>query len=232
MKCVYHNERDAEYVCTTCGQPVCRECATAVNGKNVCKSCAHKATQYNVVPYNNVPYKRGDGINGFLFFIFLVAPGIRHMYLGLMKRGFEFLVAFFGSIAIAMLLGNNVEDIFIPVFFVIWFYSAFDSYHCRKLIARGEEVEDSPIFKDYNIGSIRSFFEERKQLTGISIMVLGFLLLLRKFRMYTWKFRVPQEILTVIDLAFDSIIPVLLIAGGVYLLSRYKKRNDNTVESE
>jgi len=226
MKCIYHNERDAEYVCAVCGQPICRECITMANGRNICRACAYKAAQYN-----NVPYKRGDGVNSFLFFIFLAVPGMRHMYLGLMKRGFEFLVAFFGSIAVSFLLGS-IGEILIPIFFIIWFYSAFDSYHCRKLIAKGEEVEDSSIFKGYSFDYIKEFFIQRRRLTGYSIISLGIFMLLRQFRSYSWRFHIPEAVITTIDMAFDSIIPILLIAGGVYLLSRYKKSGSETVENE
>lgn len=63
--------------------------------------------QLNLTKYNN-----RDGISGFLFFIFLAVPGLRHMYLGLMKRGVQFLVSFFGIITLA------VFALFIPALLI------------------------------------------------------------------------------------------------------------------
>lgn len=232
MKCVYHTDREAEYVCSSCGQPVCRECVTVINGKNVCKACGQKNTQYNLSQYNHIQYKKGDGINSFFFFIFLLVPGLRHMYLGLMNRGLQLLIAFFGTITIGMFLGNSIGEIVIPVAFIIWFYSAFDSFQYRKLIARGERVEDRPIFEDYSTDQLKNLLGRRKKIVGVSIIILGVYMLLRQFRWYASRFGIPETLIrtifSVIDFGFDSIIPILLIVAGMYLLAGLRKRE--TVE--
>lgn len=227
MKCVYHNDRDAEYICSSCGQPVCRECITVVNGKNVCLSCEYKSHRYEARQYNGVSYKKGDGISGFLFFIFLAVPGLRHMYLGLMKRGLQFLEVFFGAVIIGILLGDGIGEIAIPVAFIIWFYSAFDSYQYRKLLARGEEALDKPLFDDFGIDEARNFLGERKSLIGGIIIIVGIYLLLRRVRWFIGGYgisgRIVNLIFRMIDFGFGSIVPILFIVCGVYLLSRVKK---------
>lgn len=233
MKCIYHNNLEAEYICSVCGQPVCRECNTVIAGKNVCRSCGSKNVQYNMPQYSNMPYKKGDGVNGFLFFIFVAVPGLRHMYLGLMNRGLQFLISFFGAFTIGIITGNSLEGIIIPIIFIIWFYSAFDSYQCRKLLARGEKIEDKPIFEEYSIHQLKGFIGARKKMVGIAIILLGVYMLLRQLRWYLGGI-IPERIIRIlygaIDFGFGSIIPVLLIIGGIYLMSSVR-RKDTVVEN-
>lgn len=229
MKCIYHNEREAEFICSSCGQPVCRDCITVVNGKNVCNACAYKNNVYNMGQYQH-PYKKSDGINGFLFFIFLAVPGLRHMYLGLMKRGFQFLMTFFGSIAFGMLLGSTGEIIF-PVFFIIWFYSAFDSYQYRKLIAKGQEVQDRTLFEGYELNDVWNCVSQRKRPVGIIIVSLGIYLLLKEFTRYGWSFHIPQKVMSMMSFILNSIVPIIFIICGVYLITRVGKKQQSNEES-
>lgn len=228
MKCIYHNDREAEFVCTSCGQPVCRECATVINGKNVCKACAYKNMQQIQEQYR---YNRsGDGVNGFLFFIYLAVPGLRHMYLGLMKRGLGFLVTFFGLIGLSIIL-EGLAGILVPVIFIAWFYSAFDSYQCRKLLSKGEQVEDKELFKGYGLETIKEFFVKRKTLSGVAVILLGVYLLFKQIVRYGYRRYVPDIIITMIDFTTDSIVPLLLIIGGIYLLTRVGGRAHSEKEN-
>lgn len=226
MKCVYHNNNEAEFMCPSCGQPVCRECMTAVNGKNICKTCAQKMMQYNNIPQYSGPqpmsYKKRSEYSGFLFFIFLAVPGLRHMYMGLMKRGLQFLSSFFGSIMLMIFL-EDLAPIIAPVLMIIWFYSAFDSYQLRKLKDRDEVVKDEPLFADLKFDWIQEFISKRKSAAGIVIIIVGFYMLLRRIVRYNWAYPVPEIVFRIINIMSDSIVPLVLIAGGIYLLSRAAK---------
>jgi hypothetical protein len=218
MKCVYHNDKEAEFVCSYCGQPICRDCTTSINGKSVCKSCSHNMHQYNQTQHN-----AQEGINGFLFFIFLAVPGLRHMYLGLMKRGVQFLVSFFGLITFGVLL-DRLGAIVIPIVFIVWFYSAFDSYQYKKMIDKGEKAEDIPLFEEYGLDSIKDFFAKRKHASGIVIVFLGIYLFLRQLQRYTGMLRIPSIVDHSIDFAFSLFIPILLIIGGVYIIAKVNEK--------
>ncbi|KPU43083.1 B-box zinc finger [Oxobacter pfennigii] len=232
MRCAFHNEKDAEFICSSCGQPICRDCLMIVNGKNYCRTCGHNLSALNNThQYGPVPDKRGDGISGFLFFIFLFAPGLRHMYLGLMKRGIHFLLTFFGAIAVGMLLGSGIGEVIIPVCFIVWFYSAFDSYQCRKLLARGEKVEDAPLFKDYGYEEIKNYFSGRKQLIGIAAIVLGGYLLLKQFVRYGWAFPLPNAVIRAIDFILRNSVPIFMILFGIYLIARTGKKAKDYIET-
>jgi hypothetical protein len=221
MKCIYHNDRDAEFICSSCGQPVCRDCLTIVNGRNVCKSCANRSQNTNP---NGDPnsrgnnYKQSDGYSGFLFFIFMAVPGLRHMYLGLMKRGLQFLATFFILVAFASTI-NILSPLFVPLACIVWFYSAFDSYHCRKMLARGEAIPDNPIFEDYGYNDIKVYLSERKSAVGTIIILLGVYMLFKEVSHYAYN----EGMFRIISIASNMFIPVLLIIGGIYMLSKAKK---------
>lgn len=222
MKCIYHNDKDAEFICSSCGQPVCRDCLTTVNGRNVCKSCAYNSQNINVNSKNN-NYKQNDGYNGFLFFIFMAVPGLRHMYLGLMKRGMQFLAAFFVLVAFLATTGM-FGSLFVSLACIVWFYSAFDSYHCRKMMSRGETVLDSPILEDYGYSEIRLYFSERKTTVGVIIILLGVYMLFKEIRNYAYNVDIiPRTIARIMNIASNMFIPALLIIGGIYMLRRAKK---------
>ena len=42
MKCYVHNEADAIGACVGCGQFICNECNTPINGRNHCKPCIER----------------------------------------------------------------------------------------------------------------------------------------------------------------------------------------------
>lgn len=173
MKCVYHKDREAEFTCQSCGRPLCRECAVVVSGKTVCKECG-----YNM-QYNYQQPRKSDGVNDFLFFIFLLVPGIRHMYIGFMQRGLQFLITFFGLIAFSTIT-YGMDGILVPLIMIIWFYSAFDSYHYRKLKAGGEKISDKPIFGENGFSGFRDFLIKHRILFGAIIIILGIYMLLRQ----------------------------------------------------
>ena len=39
MKCVNHEDVDAETSCSVCNAPICLECRTIVKGKDACPKC-------------------------------------------------------------------------------------------------------------------------------------------------------------------------------------------------
>jgi hypothetical protein len=89
----------------------------------------------------------------FLTFLFSLVPGVGHYYLGLMKRGLQFMVAFGAAIGVLVFfdsLSHGPGDTFAPMMGIalpiIWFYSVFDAQNLASKIKSGEVVEDSAIF--------------------------------------------------------------------------------------
>lgn len=86
----------------------------------------------------------------FLTIVLACIPGVGHLYLGLMNRGFTFLAAFFGWITftafLTMASGEEGFLVLMLVLPILWFYSFFDALNQRGRIVAGEEVADvSPV---------------------------------------------------------------------------------------
>lgn len=234
MKCYYHDEREANFKCVECGKHLCKECIENDNGKIICKECAglesynedikkkeeivsNKNQEYSSdkIVYNNYSEVNRNP-NSFWTFIFSLIPGAGHMYLGLMKRGFQLMIAFFGLIIIP-----NVID-FLGILnlltIVVWFYSVFDAYHIKKRINKGEKVKDELII-DMSFENINYYH------VGIILLVLGSLALLNE-GLYSTEYIFDISRMNTIFKIFRFIrkitLPIILIVGGVMLVKRSK----------
>ncbi|QKG83484.1 hypothetical protein GXN76_02695 [Kroppenstedtia pulmonis] len=79
--------------------------------------------------------KKSKSATFFLSFI----PGLGHFYLGLMNRGLQLMLLFFGSFYLFHFLD------FIPYLIpVIWFYGIFDALELHNQGVREGEVPDQP----------------------------------------------------------------------------------------
>ena len=90
--------------------------------------------------------------SGFLTILLSVIPGVGHLYLGLMTRGFTFLVGFFGWVVFVTFLAvaSHEDGMFVLLLAlpIIWFYGLFDALHQRRRLAVGEEVRDVSILTE------------------------------------------------------------------------------------
>jgi len=145
--------------------------------------------------------------NNFLVFVFSLIPGAGYMYLGLMQKGLEAMLLFWASITIFawISLPHFVAMISIP----LWFYFFFDTYAMRNRLAQGEEVDDKGM-----LNIMARLGDHKYYYIGIGLMVIGVLALLGNLShdFSSW-FKYGYY--------FKKYLPsVLLIAGGIFLLSR------------
>lgn len=93
----------------------------------------------------------------FLTVVLSCIPGVGHLYLGLMIRGFSFLTAFFGWITfVGFLVAASQQEGFLVLLLVLpilWFYSFFDAIHLRRKIVAGEEVDDISPITELTVGT-------------------------------------------------------------------------------
>ncbi|WLR53339.1 hypothetical protein LC040_18425 [Bacillus tianshenii] len=88
------------------------------------------------------------------FFTILLSfvPGLGHFQLGLMTRGFTFLVSFFGIavmiLFISFLSRQGEFFVFMGILPVLWLYSFFDALQLLGKKEQGEELEDRSIIED------------------------------------------------------------------------------------
>jgi len=230
MNCAYHNELEASFTCVECGSNICKECAVNDNGRIICLQCANKksvpiikntsksSTQYNNTEkdvnynYNNNNQKRHSA---FWATIFSFIPGAGHMYLGIMDRGLQLMLAFFGIIIITNLFYSAEFLSILTV--IVWFYSFFDCFHIRKKIERGEDVVGEHIFNF-------DFKKVNTNQVGIGFVALGGIVLLNEiFSQLLYasnRIQISTEVLrTLRNLTF----PVVLIVIGFIILNKAKK---------
>lgn len=156
----------------------------------------------------------------FLTFLFSLLPGAGHMYLGLMRRGIEIMLAFFGSIFI---IANTLRlgELGVPLSIVIFFYSLFDALHLGRSIRRGEDVEDNNFIKISN-QAISGYH------MGIGIMIIGLLFLLDRLRIYAYPYISPQ----LYGSLERSIAPLLIMGIGIYLIIKSRKTEEKNSTAE
>lgn len=246
MNCIYHHDQEAHAVCLKCSQPVCPECMIEVAGKTFCRPCLEQIVVLNTQP-NNQPgafsgppshtppavlagtqpgtVPRRTFWQNFSFFIFSLIPGAAHMHLGLFRRGLQLMLLFFGFISIASYLGT---DFLIPFVIVpTCFFSFFESYHLRKRIDQGEPLPDQDLF-DLKLLSDSPLLKSRR-LIGMIILIMGVLALLNTLNCNGLMYRLlgPYEYII-----RQSLIPLLLIIGGIYLILKAKKRESIPLEPD
>ncbi len=236
MNCEYHKSLESNYICSSCGVSICKDCAVNHNGKIVCIECAKKdglpiiknipyegnTSNLNANSTNHYNGKTARSYSTFWSTVFSFIPGGGHMYLGTMKRGLQFMLAFFGTFALANFFYSADFLIFFSI--VIWFYSFFDCYHTRKKLERGEQIDEELILP-IDIKTIDS------RHLGIGLVFLGGLILLNEFfdqLVYiTNRMNIDSESVRItIRLLRDSIFPLVLIVIGFFILKKSKKSID------
>ena len=217
MKCKYHKEAEAKFICDKCKQPICEECSVDVNDNKICSSCIQKS-----LFSNDGQYYKGGLIGNFVFFCFAVIPGAAQMYMNLFKRGFQMMFGFIAAIVLFSYI--NTESMILLIIIPTWFFSFFDSYAIRRRLRRGEMVEDTTIF-DYNI------LLQNKRAVGIVVLVLGILGVVNALEDSVLRVIFGGRLYWAIK---RSIVPIALIMAGVMVLTKTKKavQQDNNEEQD
>lgn len=77
-----------------------------------------------------------------LIYLLSILPGLGHFYLGLMNRGLQFMLIFFGNIFL-----TNIIDSFGLLLPIIVFYSYFDALQFHSKYREGHNLIDEPVLK-------------------------------------------------------------------------------------
>lgn len=137
-----------------------------------------------------------------------VVPGAAHMYLGLMKRGVQFMILFFGSIYILDILGLSLFLFLVPL---IWFYAFFDAL--QQVGRYGQEaLSDRPLIAN---------FDANRVWIGVLLVALGLYYVLKTIIMPVLSVHM-QPIASLLYEAEpyirNAVVALLLIGGGFKLL--------------
>ncbi|AFS77941.1 hypothetical protein Curi_c08710 [Gottschalkia acidurici 9a] len=153
--------------------------------------------------------------NKILAMICSLIPGGGHMYLGLMKKGLQFMFLFFGVIVITDLIYSARSFTILNI--MIWFYAFFDAYHTRKKLESGSEVEED-LFSEFHLGEVKPKY------IGIGFVGLGCILLIQQSLIEILSLGIiiiPNHIKVAI---LDSIFPIVLILIGFIILRKTKTK--------
>ena len=205
MNCKNHKEADAKFICDKCKLPVCEECTQVLGDKRVCKGCLENAVfEQHTNPNRHV-------IHGFIYFILACIPGAGYMSMGLLKRGFQMMTVFTGSLTLAAYVG--LEGLIPVIVIPLWFFSFFDGYSIRRRLKNGMDIEDAELL-DYG------FLSRHKKLFGIGLLSIGILGFLNAMQ-HAASIRILGISLGDIYWTMSrSAMPIMLVFVGLYLISR------------
>lgn len=167
----------------------------------------------------------------FLTFILSWVPGLGHLYLGLNRRGLQFMAAAFACIVLITI----IPIVFPFVLAIIWFYSLFDALQKAAMINacatdRGEQASTEDPFLgmrgivselDQTVIPLDQFQGKHAVapawIGGLCILV-GALVLIREIFPSIWSVLVNAHL-------GSFFLAVILIAFGVWLIRMQVKRN-------
>lgn len=143
-----------------------------------------------------------------------VVPGAAHMYLGLMKRGAQFMILFFGSIYVLDVLGLSLFLFLAPL---IWFYAFFDAL--QQVGRYGQEaLQDRAL--------LGNKFADRKWL-GVLLVLLGSYYIFDSILIPVFFQHLPSYIKAYLYEAEpyvrNTLVALLLIGGGFKLMLGSKR---------
>lgn len=150
----------------------------------------------------------GSGKSRTMGLLLAMVPGAAHMYLGLMKRGGQLMILFFGSLYILDVLGLSIFLFLVPL---VWFYGFFDALQQVGRYGR-EPLTDKPLLEN---------FEANRGWMGVLLVALGLYYVLKTLVMPFIDLYVP-------DLGFlrdlepyirNAVVAMLLIGGGIKLMN-------------
>ncbi len=226
MNCKNHTDAEADFTCSSCGQPICVDCTMELNKSAYCKECLESHVSKKPLERK---YVRNARKSKFLTFCFGMVPGAGHMYLGLINKGMSLMSVYFGFLfailAITEILHVRWNEILIiPLSILCVFYSMFDSLATYNDMNNGKVVEDNSIVKtNIEFDHIKKQLETRKKGIGYALLILGGIgilnVLIDAFN------NILAEYLD-INLRFslkDLFLPGLLVTAGVYLLKKSRE---------
>lgn len=150
--------------------------------------------------------------SAFVTFILSFLPGAGHMYLGLNKRGLQFMAAFFGTIFLIDLL--HIELLLAFVLVIVWFYSMFDALQMTSRINHYLEHgggSDTQLFDPSEL-SMQNVIDPLW--IGGGVVIVGLALFVRGFAPDLWRILRGSSV-------SSGLVGLILIGFGVYMVYRH-----------
>lgn len=202
MNCAYHPDRPVQAICSSCGRPICDQCAVELSGQVYCKTCLQVKVQ-----------KPAREINGAARFLLSLCPGLGHLYIGLGQRGMQMFLGFVGGWVLLGIIFPPLLGFFIPAGI---FYSVFDAREANLRMNQGLEVEDRGFVDPKNLN-----LQWNNRYIGYALVVIGGLLLFNTVTNDLVEALFPERFWLITRAMRGAMMGALAIAAGVYLLQRH-----------
>lgn len=200
MNCSYHAHNAAVVNCNGCGKPLCPACDHRIKGFPYCQDCIVTGVEMLRNRGSNssyVPLIKRQTSPFLAIVLSFICPGLGAAYNGQTSKALVYFAVFVGLFQMAVLTGTAL---FVLGFLGMWLFAAVDSWRTAQLIRSG-------ITPDGAEDLIVKRLSGNPKLWGILLAVLGVMFLFQSF------FNVRHLL--------RSILPVLLIGLGAYLLRDY-----------
>lgn len=169
--------------------------------------------------------------SSFLTFVLSWLPGLGHLYLGLNRRGLQFMIGFFICVAMIQVL----PSVFPFAVAILWFYSLFDAlqkvsvvntYITRNGRSPAEAANHGDI--DADVANLDETVKPLKALKGkgtdplwigIICVILGLLVLLRQVFPSVWYVLIQIHIGSIL-------LAAILIGFGLWLIRKQQHKEE------
>lgn len=144
---------------------------------------------------------------------FSIIPGAGHMYLGMMEKGIQLMIAFFLTLYLSDFLQISLLLMFAPL---LWFYSIFDIYH--KITNPGYGEGETIIGEFIKLNQLSG---KAGKILGIGLILVGSIMIFDKIVMPQIEIIFSPEIKEYLR---TGILALLFIAGGIKLMLGSKEK--------
>jgi hypothetical protein len=216
MKCAYHGNAASVAACAGCGKPLCGECAVDLGGGAWCRDCLSDLVKSREV-HPAAPV-HGAFSRKLLAMLLSIVPGVGHMFLGQLGKGFAMMGLLFASIFLVILYSDSTGMYWLTAYLIPTLCALFLSYAVfdSREIASGRSTDRDPTMK-----AIQDRFLMNGRTFGFVLLIAGIVGILNIFA-------APLNLLLRGALGVDMpataiVVPVILTAGGIYLLWKGRK---------
>lgn len=205
MNCAYHSVNAAVVNCNGCGKPLCPACDHRIKGFPFCQNCIvdgvemlrNRSNSSSYVPFVK---KKTSPIIAVILSVF--CPGLGAAYNGQTSKALVYFAVFIGLFQLAVL--SSGMPLFVLGFIGMWAFALLDAWRTAQMIRSG-------VTPDGAEDIIVQRFAGNPKLWGLVLLVIGGMFFLQNFLNLRH--------------ALKTVLPVLIIALGVYLLRDYIFKN-------
>lgn len=210
MNCAYHSVNAAVVNCNGCGKPLCPACDHRIKGFPFCQNCIvdgvemlrNRSNSSSYVPFVK---KKTSPIIAVILSVF--CPGLGAAYNGQTSKALVYFAVFIGLFQLAVL--SSGMPLFVLGFMGMWAFGLLDAWRTAQMIRSG-------VTPDGAEDIIVQRFAGNPKLWGLVLLGIGGMFFLQNFLNLRH--------------ALKNVLPVLIIALGIYLLRDYIFKNRKSKE--